>query len=805
MAPPIHPGPLIVGRENERPSKASSPTRSSQASKVESPMASQLHRELQNSMSRLAVRESPLALNALDDQQKSNISRAGLKFDDDQTQISSSSTKPASLDGKSTTSGTTFALDEKESLRPDDSASVKAAEDEDFGSGPASGAQNSRVGSEAGSRAFRDQFYEITESIGSGSHRMHPLSRRIIAGIEEEGPQMTRSPLTSALPAPVNLPHPDIIAPKAPTIDYKYQEPDEKLLEALESPKDRLFLLRLEQEVITFVKDSQEPMIDLPPCNSFCRLLAHKLADYYALTHFVDNAVSSVRLYRTPYCRVPPPLGALAPKASAPVDAQSSSQPTMKIMRRAGVGRDGQIIESGANTADGSMAPSKAGSETGEDSQRGTGVASPTDSNLTKDKSAMTREEREAKYKETRERIFGPESENIDSNDAVNEVSRTSSRNEKKKKKHKNNDDGFEARSQFNAYYPSMQYPVTTYDQTAASPACYSPYTMQQGNMLSQPGPVGAALLQQGYQQGYNPMATPQGFPAMTSQNPSLSGYDVQAANVHAASYNQQISSHYYPPMQQGIGIGQSSPVISSPAMSNHGQFSRPQSQLSDQQWSQNTYPYSYPQQRDQQQYFPLPMQTPNPVAGVASVPYQYGQLPLQPGTQGVRAQHPLPGSYKSQAFNPQTRAFVPNGGSGPPQAVQHGNNSSLSTRNLNGSQYSPYIQQPSPYHQGSSLPVSASYSFSHEPKAYGTRKSSTQSNAAHSPVQSSLSKWGTPSHLPPKPPPPEVPSMPEAQHSLPMNNQFSVNVQSLKNGGQQMPSFQNGVYSMPSVGSQAT
>lgn len=254
MAPPIHHGPLIVGRENERPSKTLSP---SQASKVESPMATQL--QLQTSMSRLAVKESPLALNALNDQQKSNISRAGLRFNDDdhQTQISSSSTKPASLDGKSTTSGTTFALDEKESLQPDDSASVKAAEDEDFGSGPASGAQNSRVGSEAGSRAFRDQFCEVTESIGSGSHRMHPLGRRTIAGIEEEGPQMTRSPLTSALPAPVNLHGPDIIAPNGATIDYKYQEPDEKLFEALESPKDRLFLLRLEQEVITFVKDSQ--------------------------------------------------------------------------------------------------------------------------------------------------------------------------------------------------------------------------------------------------------------------------------------------------------------------------------------------------------------------------------------------------------------------------------------------------------------------------------------------------------------------------------------------------------------------
>lgn len=257
MAAPVQHGPLIVGRENERPSKASSPTQSSQASKVESPVASQLTRELQSPMSRLAVRESPMALNALIDQQKSNISRAGLSFEDSQTQISSSSTKPASLDGKSTTSGTTFALDEKESLQPDDSASVKAAEDEDFGSGPASGAQSSRVGSEAGSRAFRDQFYEITESIGSGSHRMHPLGRRIVPGIEEEGPQMTRSPLISALPAPLNLPSPDAIAPSGPTIDYKYQEPDEKLFEALESPKDRLFLLRLEQEVIAFVKDSQ--------------------------------------------------------------------------------------------------------------------------------------------------------------------------------------------------------------------------------------------------------------------------------------------------------------------------------------------------------------------------------------------------------------------------------------------------------------------------------------------------------------------------------------------------------------------
>ena len=257
MAPPLHHGPLIAGRENEKASKALPPIRSSQASNVESLMVSPSNRELESSMSRLTVKDFPRALSALNDQQRSNISRAGLKIDDDQTHISSSSTKPASLDGKSTTSGTTFALDEKESLQPDDSASVKAAEDEEFGSGPASGAQNSRVGSEAGNRAFRDQFFEITENIPPGSHRVHPGGRRIIAGIEEEGPQMTHPPHTPALPAPTILPGPVSLAPVGPAIDYKYQDPDEKLFEALESPKDRLFLLRLEQEVITFVKDSQ--------------------------------------------------------------------------------------------------------------------------------------------------------------------------------------------------------------------------------------------------------------------------------------------------------------------------------------------------------------------------------------------------------------------------------------------------------------------------------------------------------------------------------------------------------------------
>ena len=478
-------------------------------------------------------------------------------------------------------------------------------------------------------------------------------------------------------------------------------------------------------------------------------------------------------------------------------------------MRRAGLGRASQNADSGANTAEASATPSKAGSETGDDSQRGTGVASPTDSYVTKDKQNMTREEREAKYKETRERIFGPESENADSNEAANEVSRTSSRNEKKKKKHKNNDDGFEARSQFNAYYPHMQYLPASYDPNANAPAFYSsPYAMQPGYAVGQSGALGADIVQQGYQQGYQPMPSAQGIPTNMGGHSMMFSYDVQ--NSGAYNQNQQMPTQYYTQMQHGYAMGQQSPAMSSPALSNNGQFPRPQSQMSDHQWSQNGYTYSYQQPTDQPQFLPPQIQTPNLTTGVQLVPYQYGQLPMHPGLQGAKSQHPVPGSYKSQAFNPQTRAFVPNGGSIPSHMV-HGNNSSyhhmpqsLAMPMPNGSQHPNYGQQPPTYPQMASMPVPSPYSFSQESRNYGPRKTPAQSTTTHSPAQSSLSKWGTPSHLPPKPPPPDIPSQPDV-HALPTRDQFNVNVQPMMHGGQPMPSFQNGVYSMPGASPQAT
>lgn len=171
-------------------------------------------------------------------------------------------TKPPSLDGKSITSGTTFALDEKESLRPDDSASVKAAEDDDTFSGRGSIVAGSRIGSEAAGRAYRAQFYEAPDR-----RNMQPMQERQSQGIStphsgSSGQQTTDDGKPKPLIGATGT-------PEAFSLFYR-QTPDEKLLEALESPKDRIFLLRLEQDVIEFVKDSKSVL---------CPYWAHFVSD----------------------------------------------------------------------------------------------------------------------------------------------------------------------------------------------------------------------------------------------------------------------------------------------------------------------------------------------------------------------------------------------------------------------------------------------------------------------------------------------------------------------------------------------
>lgn len=96
--------------------------------------------------------------------------------------------------------------------------------------------------------------------------------------------------------------------------------------------------------------------MDFPPSNSFCRMLTHKLADYYHMTHQFEPRIQSVRIFRTPYARVPESLANLG----IPEPKNETPPPVVlprKIMRR---GEDGA-------TGSASGTPSKDASEVGND------------------------------------------------------------------------------------------------------------------------------------------------------------------------------------------------------------------------------------------------------------------------------------------------------------------------------------------------------------------------------------------------------------------------------------------------------
>lgn len=151
--------------------------------------------------------------------------------------------------------------------------------------------------------------------------------------------------------------------------------------------------------------------MDLPPSNSFCRMLTHKLADYYHMTHSFEAVAGAVRIYRTPFCRIPPSLSSIAVNTSTSSSPAPAVMPR-KIMRR---GEEGELPVSAS--------PSKPTSEVGSDSkEKGTVpkekyASVPQPVRYETDPPRLTREEREEAYNKARQRIFG----SVESNDNTNQ------------------------------------------------------------------------------------------------------------------------------------------------------------------------------------------------------------------------------------------------------------------------------------------------------------------------------------------------------------------------------------------------
>ncbi|KAF2759562.1 hypothetical protein EJ05DRAFT_302375 [Pseudovirgaria hyperparasitica] len=700
------------------------------------------------------------------------------------TRLSSSgdSAKPPSLDGKSVASGTTFALDEKESLRPDDSASLRAA-DEDGNSPPGSTAADSRMGSDVGAaRAFSEQLREIG-TLGPAALRGAPPGR-LPPGIVPNGTQFVNSrPLSAAAPS-VSA---HMTLNNGLRADYGHTGPlpDEKLLEALESQRDRVWVLKLEQDLIDFVKDPKECQLSLPSCNAFYRMLAHKLADYYILAHTVDESMTGVRVSKTEYCRIPPPLLSFSSNNGVvntpPIDA-----PTRKIMRR---GEDGKAT-SGTNTTANSDGPSNA-----------TSVGSDGDSDG-KGKQPSSHEVRMAKYNEVRQRIFGQAADAVEQAEGVkadeNDTSRSSSASGKKTKKKSRNydDEEFESRAHFNAY-PPQAYPAAASYQPDSSSILYGQYAsngIPQHQYSMMPQHVQQPMTyENGYQMQqeasqpyvWQGQVYQQGQPLNYGVSQPM-GYDL-SAEFQRGMQSFQSAPNITPQMPKA------SPVLMGGYQAHHALQHHPQQSMA-QNWT--TMPHQSSYQPSQNQY--QPQGSPMNQASYQSN-YAYGQLPapsLANGKQN-KNQHPLPGSYNRNQFNPQIQAFIPGGRASFSMQAQHAQMTPPAMHSYPSQSYAMssqgHVARPSPPQSQQSSAFASPHFLQNIPSTVkpsnGSRPSmlpqpastSSMTQASNVPTgpnhsaqsltsnESSIAKWGTPSHLPPKPPPPA--SIPPPKFSLPGQN----------------------------------
>ncbi len=461
----------------------------------------------------------------------------------------------------------------------------------------------------------------------------------------------------------------------------------------------------------------------------------------------------------------------------------------MKIMRRGAIEDHNSKQPSRADSLDDAEAGARPESSTGENQSE---TQQSRTGSITKERGNLTREEREAKYKEARERIFKgfEESEADDRSnwaESTKHSSRSSSRTGKNKgggKRNRNNDDGFELRSQYAAYYQSSPQGFSAFGTTTPS---YSPFATQHstftGNdMTAYPSrdmQMQTMLPQQMPFQANGAFAPPG---SLYSEGPvDAMGQPIQAV-AHAssvASTHSHTSSPLPTPGEYGISAYQ--PGSSGVLPPGVRQPSYPP-QLPKGQWP----PFAV-----QHQYLPDMSSNPatyhpgvehlngsSPSMGMPAV-YPYGQLPNQIHQHTgfrINHQHPLPGSFNRRAFNPQTQPFVP------------GHRQAMGQSQPYGAQLPTGGNFPSPFQPTASVPPTFSMSVhgpphnvaphiapAHPSQAGNLRFPNIASNPS-GPVNvpqpdrrtqaNEPARWHHPASLPPKPP--NVQSQSPRYHTIP-------------------------------------
>ncbi|KAE8581463.1 hypothetical protein XENTR_v10024804 [Xenopus tropicalis] len=80
----------------------------------------------------------------------------------------------------------------------------------------------------------------------------------------------------------------------------------EFLVNTLKSnPRDRMMLLKLEQDILDFIGTNESQRKKFPPMTSYHRMLLHRVAAYFGLDHNVDQSGKSVIVNKTSNTRIP--------------------------------------------------------------------------------------------------------------------------------------------------------------------------------------------------------------------------------------------------------------------------------------------------------------------------------------------------------------------------------------------------------------------------------------------------------------------------------------------------------------------
>ncbi|XP_034096488.1 LOW QUALITY PROTEIN: R3H domain-containing protein 1-like [Gymnodraco acuticeps] len=71
------------------------------------------------------------------------------------------------------------------------------------------------------------------------------------------------------------------------------------------NPRDRIMLLKLEQDILDFISNSESQKRKFPPMTSYHRMLLHRVAAYFGMDHNVDPSGKSVVINKTTNTRIP--------------------------------------------------------------------------------------------------------------------------------------------------------------------------------------------------------------------------------------------------------------------------------------------------------------------------------------------------------------------------------------------------------------------------------------------------------------------------------------------------------------------